>query len=296
MINQEVMEYIAGQRQAGQPEEAIKQKLEQIGWKKEDIEEAFSQKKISPDSIYSDLQYSGLQDIGKYNDDSPLKQHLEFEHEKNIENTKLSNSRKKIGWIWLMVGIMAVIMLVLAAIIFFGNKKNNLTESKLIIPTPTPEVSPVNDQNIFTDIKGKFSMEIPPGWTQDKKISPELGVKIVSPEKVDITGIEFHPSITIINQMALGRELEDYTQEAIQLLEESFKDFKLISNSPVMVKNQPGNLLESSYTQGVYPMKDLQLLLIYQDTAYVITGSDLEIHWDKTKEQLKQALMSFELK
>ncbi|MBP2656745.1 MAG: hypothetical protein H6Q73_4314 [Firmicutes bacterium] len=93
-----------------------------------------------------------------------------------------------------------------------------------------------------------------------------------------------------------GLTLEKYTALSIVQLRRGFDNFRLISNEPFTLSNQPARLLSYTCKQDGYDFVMLQVLTLYYNKAYVIIAGTEKTLFPKYEAEVKLMINSFTFK
>ena len=147
----------------------------------------------------------------------------------------------------------------------------------------------------YSDSTNDFDIRPPDGWRVDQ--SGLLGTKVAfihgTPDLHEQT--PFRANIVIQVDPAEGRTLEEFvelTKEQQSLL---LTDFALLGDETDTVDGREIRFLESSFTYGVVPLRNRQLIAIHGDKSYVITTTALAATWQEYEAVFDASLRSFRI-
>ena len=72
-------------------------------------------------------------------------------------------------------------------------------------------------------------------------------------------------------------------------------DFALLGDETAMVNGREIHFLESTFTHGVFPLRNRQLIAIYEDKAYMVTTTALDAAWQQHEAVFDASLRSFRI-
>jgi hypothetical protein len=309
----------------------IKMRLVESGWAEADVDRAFGMLKQTAGPAASPIgQISG--DAGatsRYDLGLPSKSEVKVEPESTEVKSGIVEKvwapqaaptavevKKKGGWkTGLLVGLMllgiggiAVGIWILAKSIAgrIGQPKLEMpvTSSKIKVPSPTSGLATGSGLTVvgglaptpFVSSKAGFKFSLPKGWKADESGSFGTLVSVANPES-DVDGEnKFAANINIVTEAALEVTLDEYLSASKEVLKKSFTDYNLIAERNVDVGGKAGGLLEASYNMGVYPLRNMQLIVVDNGKAYVLTATTLNSTWDKYKDVFEGSLLSFTLR
>lgn len=288
MVTPQLIDYIKTQLNNGFSRQDITQSLITQGWQSVDINEAFNQSQ--PPTA---------------NNPTPSTQ--------TVVTTSSSNSSSS-GFKIIIYIIIGVLILALAGVAtYFGygafvNRNSNVEADNQTLnenqPTPTEmpaensdnQTSQNTETSVYTNQEHGFSITPPTGWTTDE--SGILGMLVVfytTENDYDIEGNAFRSNINIATDTTSGLSFEDYidaTKEQLPLL---LQNYRLLEEATVEVDSRPGKLLTGTFTQGVFDVTNYQLIVLKDETVFVVTASTLSEVWDNQKDTLKNSLLTLKL-
>jgi len=283
MVTPQLLEYIKSQQQNGFSRQDITQSLAAQGWQTEDINTAFNQTQ-SPQA------------------QAPTPQTMVTNNA-----SKKSGSSKKI----IIFALLGVLLLAgVAAATYFGygafvNRNANVEADNQMLnenqPTPTEVPAENSDSqtsqdinsHVYTNQEHGFSITPPDGWTTDE--SGILGMIVVfygTENDYDSEGNAYRANINVTSDTTSGLSFEDYIDANKKQLPLLFQDYRLIEEGEVDVDDQPGVLLTSTFTQGVYDFTNYQLIVLKDETVFVVTASTVSNAWDEQKDMLRSSLLT----
>ncbi len=164
-------------------------------------------------------------------------------------------------------------------------------------PTETPEAvdsqSPARLDQPYSDSTNGFEIRPPSGWTVDQ--SGLLGTKVVFYSKTpDLHGkTPFSASINVLTGPAQDSTLEEIIGPSREQVAQILTDFTLLEETSLIVNGLEAHIFEYTYSLGVFPLRVMQMLVVYEDRVYAITTGSLEAAWDKYEGVFEASLGSF---
>lgn len=138
----------------------------------------------------------------------------------------------------------------------------------------------------YIDHDAGFSIYPPDGWEAGE--NKDFGVDAFFREK------KSGASVNIIRQQ-LNTEvgLEEYSEEVKKEFSRIFSGYKPIEEEDLTLKGREAKIIKSYFSnEGT---KGMQLIVISDNTAFVIAGTAKEDDWERYKDLLKSSILSFEL-
>lgn len=145
----------------------------------------------------------------------------------------------------------------------------------------------------YSDAGLGIKMSYPTGWKVDDSGSVAKLVFASSKPDKTASGQAFTPNINLMTESAQGLSLDEYHQVSQKNAKGMIPSYELTSETPITVGGEPAMLLESTFTQQGYDLKVMQLVMIKNDTAYVITATTVDSTWSKYSNLFETCLKSF---
>lgn len=332
-MNQQLIDYIKRQLSAGATDGEIKRRLTESGWAEADVEKAFLMLKPTPEPVTTpDIPVSGdASGTNRYDLGLPTKSEVRVVVEPESTEVKSGLVEKvwanqppattgeaaKTGGGWKTFLLVGLVMLGVAGVAVgtwvvakaiadrIGQPELEMPigggESR--VPSPTPESATESgltrgggmEQTPFASSKAGFKFSYPVTWRVDESGSFGTLVSVANPVS-DVDGEnKFAANINIVTEAAANVSLDEYLSASKEVLKKSFTDYNLAAERKVEVGGKPAVLLEASYNMGVYPLHNMQLMLVDSGKAYVITATTLDSTWDNYKDVFEGSLLSFTL-
>lgn len=279
MFNQQLTDYVRQQKTAGESDEEIRRKLIENGWKEDDIKSCFAD--LNPPN-----------DTPVYIAERPPM--TEFKQ----PETEVIVKRSKGNLIGVIIILLLGISLTGSWLIYWKlNQKinspgNNNTDQKKV-------VSPVNNtmeyQNYNNQVNG-FSMQYPKDWKVEENSSPGIIVNMLNPNPDTDNGNRFAANVNVVSEDTGKLSLADYIVLSKKVLVNSFTDYKSVTEKNKTVNGKEAVIIEATYQMGVYQLHNLQMFIVYNGKAFVVTGTSLNSAWDNYKNILETVISSFALK
>lgn len=162
-------------------------------------------------------------------------------------------------------------------------------------PTPTTVTTPDTlEKTSYTNTKG-FKINSPKGWKIDE--SGTMGtLAILYNPIVDKEGdAPFAANINVSSESATGMDLNTYVNGSKDAMANVLTNYKITQEKNVTIGGVQAKILEATFVQGSFHLRNLQLVIIKNNQAYVVTGSALESTWSRYKDVFEASLMTFSL-
>lgn len=173
------------------------------------------------------------------------------------------------------------------------------TETEETAQTPTaqrPTVSSHLESQPYSNPSVGFKINYPKGWRIDKSGQFGIHVLFLNIETDQEAGNPFKANVNVISGPSQGLDLAGYVEANKELLPKLLQDYKLIEDKKVTTsKGLSAYLIGGTHTQGVFKLRNLQLMIISGGNAYVVTGTALESTWGQYKNVIEESLLSFDL-
>lgn len=166
------------------------------------------------------------------------------------------------------------------------------TLAPLATPNPVPDTL---EKQAYSNAKHNFTIHQPKGWRIDK--SGKLGtLAIFFDNKIDKKKTNpFAANINILSESAPGLDLNGYVQaskDATKLL----TDVKQTDDKEVSLNGLPARIIGETFTQGAFHLRNLQLIVVRNNQAYVVTATALQSSWAQYQDLFESSLVTFTLK
>ena len=166
-------------------------------------------------------------------------------------------------------------------------------------PTETPEAADSQSPDLlgprYSDSINGFEIRPPSGWTVDQ--SGLLGTKVIFYSTTpDLHGkTPFSASINVLTGPAQDSTLEEIVGPSREQVAQILTDFTLLEETSLIVNGLEAHIFEYTYSLGVFPLRVMQMLVVYEDSVYAITTGSLEAAWDKYEGVFEASLRSFRI-
>ncbi len=166
-------------------------------------------------------------------------------------------------------------------------------------PTETPEAVDSQSTDLlgppYSDSMNGFQIRPPDGWTVDQ--SGLLGTKVIFYSTTpDLHGkTPFSASINVLTAPAQDSTLAEIVGPSREQVAQILTDFTLLEETSLIVNGLEAHIFEYTYSLGVFPLRVMQMLVVYEDRVYAITTGSLEAAWDKYEGVFEASLGSFRI-
>jgi hypothetical protein len=177
-----------------------------------------------------------------------------------------------------------------------------------IVSSPTETMSPVATlsptiavQTVKSDLLADeefvsvvgFKVIPPKDWRIDESGSFGTLATFSSLMIDEDKGNKFVANINVVSEEAKETTLDEYLKSSKELLLKTFTSYKVEREEKVKIGTYDGVVIEATYEMGVFSLRNMQLIVLVKDTAYVITGTSLVSTWETYKNQISASLMTF---
>ena len=112
-----------------------------------------------------------------------------------------------------------------------------------------------------------------------------------TPDLHDETPIQ--ANINVLTVPAQGITLEELAVASKEQFKIMVTNFTLLGETFRVVDDSEAHVFEYTYSQGVFPLRGMQLIVVDEDKAYAITATALSATWDKYEAAFDASLRSF---
>lgn len=331
MINQQLLDYIKQQLHLGESPEIIRNTLLQKGWPEQDLNEAFSQfsiqnqnvdseKSPNPSNILDSAEISNqnqgiVQNVNPnniVNDPRALNQSQSTINQTSQNNLVTNNidtsARNPIKTRKVVIGIVLGIIVLVLLIIFsfpyiknvikgYNEERNKASTSDISALTgginPADATPEALARETYIDYQFGFKINPPTGWSIDQ--SGQSGaLAIFSNPKTDQDGSnQFVANINIVSESAKGLDLDSYVENTKKQLPISLTNYQSTENKKLTLEEIPTQFIGGTFAQEKLNLRNLQLILIKDNVAYIITGTALASTWDQYKDMFESMFQTF---
>lgn len=161
-------------------------------------------------------------------------------------------------------------------------------------PSATTSMIPVTlDTSYYTSKVFGYKIIPPKGWQETE----DSGYLIIKNSQPDTNATNsFLANINVVSEDAKSAALATYVAASKTALTTSLADYVLIDDSDVNAGTVAGHLLGGTFTQGENKLRNLQLIMVVENKAYVVTATTLEGAWSGYADVLRQSILTFQIK
>lgn len=144
--------------------------------------------------------------------------------------------------------------------------------------------------------RNNYSIKFPGTWTLDTSHQFGADIFILSPKNADTDIFRENVNVMIQNLSGTGLTLDSYAEISIKQVKAMLNDANILETRRTKVDGKEFHMLLFTGQQGIFKLKTLQIFLIENDSAYVITLTT-ELHqYDNYNQVGETILNSFRLK
>jgi hypothetical protein len=333
-MNPQLNEYIEQQLAAGASREELKKRLLESGWNEDEIEQGFLE--VEKPVIPSPAPLPEAEPESKPEPEKPAEiVHLDMPqidiHQQEAPNTEIPSVTSAYGTpepremispdirvdatskrnapnamlVLVIVAILAGILGIGTWLIYQRVSKNffgdNATGSAMINPSAEPTTVP---SPVPTSVAGKpynndtygFNIVPPQNWRTDESGTSGIIVNFLNTAPDADNGNKFAANINVVSENVGNVNLDNYVGSSKKVLMGSFTNYTVVTERNIVVGEKPAVLIESTYEMGIYSLHNLQLFIVNNQKAYVVTATALSSAWNNYFGQMNASVMSFRLK
>jgi len=160
---------------------------------------------------------------------------------------------------------------------------------------PQDSIPGVLERQPYSNAQYGFKINAPKGWRVDE--SGQLGtiVFFLNTKPDQEGGNPFSANINVTTGSTQGYDLDGYVSATKDLLPKVLQNYKSTDNRKVNINGMQAQIIGGTFMQGVFPLRNLQLIVVKDGQAYVVTGTVLESTWNQYKDLIESSLMTFSL-
>lgn len=151
------------------------------------------------------------------------------------------------------------------------------------------------EKQAYSNTQHGFKINSPKGWREDK--SGRFGTLVFfSNSQTDQEGVNpFGANINVISESTHGLNLDGYVNASKDALPKLLQNYKPTVEKKVSANGVPARIIGGTFVQGVFHLRNLQLIVVKGEQAYIVTGTVLESTWNKYASLIEASLLTFEL-
>lgn len=149
------------------------------------------------------------------------------------------------------------------------------------------------EQQVYHNAKYGFEMHIPKDWHTDESGQFDTLVLFMNASVDQEEGNPFTANMNITLESVQNVDLNVYVNAVREMLPKFLQNFKSIEDKTLKVNGTPAHLMSATFMQGVFHLRNLQLLIIKDEQAFIVTGTVLESTWEHYQELIESSLLTF---
>lgn len=193
----------------------------------------------------------------------------------------------------LTVGVVIVIALIAFVVIGTQLNKDSSTETSDTPQTDTPAANGLSKQAFTSDVAG-YNLFTPAGWNEQKGTGTANFIFFSPTPDKDAIG-EFKANLNIAFEETKITPLDRYVTSTQKALPQILTNYKQVSDRKITIQNLPARIVDSTFLNNNHQLRNSQLILMRDDSVYVVTGTALESSWSKYSKLFNDSLMSLTL-
>lgn len=303
-MNKELVDYVKQQMNINVSRNKTTDVLLKQGWHQSEIDEAF---------LVAEGKAVGTQD-------APRDAFEDSQADDFGESEKSFGSGLTRKAIFIIAAVLALAAVIAGIFIFSsGSKKNNSGKETAAIESVADTAAVANNtdagaavaENKQTQVNDavlaaikelRASIQAPAGWTaREGTIRSRPLVAFFKPElEKDGSGKEvFNENISVTRESIAAVNVADaagYIAKSKTALQSSVATYKIVSERKAKLADGTDvTLINGTFTQNGIDLKNTQMFAFSGDNVYVVTGVALALNWDKEKDMIGTAIMSFKM-
>jgi len=164
---------------------------------------------------------------------------------------------------------------------------------KVVQNETTPDAT--LEEQAYSNVQYGFKINAPKGWRVDE--SGQFGTLVIFfNTKTDLEGASpFAANINVISVSAQGLNLNDYADATKEAESEQLQNYKSTEDKTVSVNGTQARIIGGTFVQGSFHLRNLQLIAVKDEQAYIVTGTALESTWNQYQDLIELSLLTFDL-
>jgi len=148
---------------------------------------------------------------------------------------------------------------------------------------------------VYSQPVAGFEITPPEGWYESGVMADGRFVTFVNSEGDVEEGIDaFHAYMSVSSDSANGLDLSEYFENAKENAKDAIPDLEYLKEDDVDINGNPGKIVVTQLEEGEVEVVKMQLLIMRNDSVYIVTGTSLASAWEKNERTIRDALLSFE--
>lgn len=185
-----------------------------------------------------------------------------------------------------------VLLLIVGLVgVYFLNKNRTKSESNdntNLNPIPTPEPKYLS----YVDPSGKFSLQYPNGWAQEKPDSA-INIMFKSPKESESDAYLENVNVGIEESTDPNYTVDNYNEYAKYSLNQTLENFKLVKEDKLQVDGVSAIELIFTTTSSGKNARTLQRYVIKDKFVYVLSYTGYEESYGKFEKEGLESIGSF---
>ncbi|MEN9604639.1 MAG: hypothetical protein RJB39_324 [Candidatus Parcubacteria bacterium] len=200
----------------------------------------------------------------------------------NTTTTQAPMRKSKMGP---LVTILVILVIILGVVFYI--KKNG--SSAAHVSADALAVAP------YVNASSSFSIQFPTGWKIDQSGQYGAIVFALNPTIDKVGEASFSSNINVTSEPVQAANLGEYIKVTQEALPKFLSDYKTTEDKKVTVDGVEGRIIGGSFTQGQLKLRNIQLVILKNGRAYVITATSMQGTWKAYADVLEASLMTFKI-
>ena len=148
----------------------------------------------------------------------------------------------------------------------------------------------------YVSTKNGFSIKPPVGWSVDDSGRKDTDVIFkCDKSETDSSGNSFFANIIVkhIAFEAISSNKTDILDKMIKNMSEGLTNYHKDKEENIMIDDYSGVLVEQKFTIANRLLKNMQLLICYDNVAFTISATMLNEYWEKYVAIMRESVLSF---
>lgn len=174
-----------------------------------------------------------------------------------------------------------------------GQELENGTRPTQQQTTPQSSIPGTLEKQAYSNVQHSFKINAPKGWRVDESGQFGTIVFFLNTETDREGENNFSANINATSESTQGYDLDGYVGATKDLLPKLLQNYKSTDNRRVTANGMPAQIIGGTFAQGAFHLRNLQLIVVKNEQAYVVTGTVLESTWDQYKDLIESSLLTF---
>ncbi len=186
------------------------------------------------------------------------------------------------------LGLALILLIIVAVVVIFFMKRGQGS-----VPHISAEALATAP---YTTASSTFSIRFPEGWKVDDGSKFGAVVFAINTSQ-DVDGsAQFSANMNVTSEQVNTATLDEYMKATKEALPKFLSDYKELDDTVVEVGGLSARVIEGTFIQGELKLHNMQLVVIKDGFAYVVTSTSLAKVWKSYKDVFKASTMTLGFK